>query len=189
MTIAGASSSLITLRQREFAERHGGLGEYTFKVLSSSEIKTGITKHVTLYLYRVHVDPTRRHIDIPSTEMREPSRFALGLELRYLLTVWGGDAVAEHQILGECMEILDEHAIVSGALLDPAYPWEDGDALKLSIEPLANEDMMRLWDSLEPTYQLSVPYLVRTVRLRPVERPGAILVESQSTIWTPAVPS
>ena len=31
MTIAGASSSLITLLRREFAERHGGLGEYTFK--------------------------------------------------------------------------------------------------------------------------------------------------------------
>lgn len=189
MTIAGASSSVIKLLQREFVERYGGLGEYTFKVLSSSEIKTGITKHISLYLYRVQVDSTRRHIDSPTMEPRAPSRFSLGLELRYLLTVWGGDALSEHQLLGQCMEILDEHAIVSGALLDPAYTWDDADALKISVEPLANEDIIRLWDSLEPPYQLSIPYLVRTVRLSPVERPGAVHVETRTNIWTPAVPS
>jgi hypothetical protein len=39
-----------------------------------------------------------------------------------------------------------------------------------------HEDMMRLWDGFDLAYQLSVPYLVRTVRL-----PGTAVRESPVT--------
>ena len=38
------------------------------------------------------------------------------------------------------------------------------------MAPMKHEDMMRLWDGFDLPYQLSVPYLVRTVRLAPREK-------------------
>jgi len=54
--------------------------------------------------------------------------------------------------------------------LSPAYSWEPEDALRISMAPMKHEDMMRLWDGFDLPYQLSVPYLVRTVRLAPREK-------------------
>jgi Pvc16 N-terminal domain len=150
MSIAGASSSLVRLLQKELVARRGSLGDLTVRTFRSADLVPGITNHISLFLYRVGVDQTRRHVDWPRLDAREPIRFALGLELRYLLTVWGGSAEGEQAVLGDCIEILDEHAVVSGDLLDPAFAWPPEAALKISLEPLSNEDIMRLWDSLDP---------------------------------------
>ena len=32
---------------------------------------------------------------------------------------------------------------------------------------MTNEDLMRLWDAMTPTYRLSLPYLARVVRIDP----------------------
>jgi hypothetical protein len=86
--------------------------------------------------------------------------------------VWGQrNAEGEQVMLARCMDILDRHALITGPLLDPAYPWEPEDSLRVAINHLSTEDMLRLWDSLEPPYQLSVPYVVRTARLAARERP------------------
>lgn len=186
MSIAGASSSLVKLLQKELSRR-GSLGDLTVRTFRTADLVAGIADHVGLFLYRVGVDQTRRHVDLPRVDVRAPARFALGLELRYLLTVWGGNALGEQAILGECMEILDQHAVMSGDQLDPAFSWPLDAALKVSLEPLSNEDILRLWDSLEPPYQLSIPYLVRTLRQGAVERPEARLVETRTNVYVPAV--
>lgn len=91
-------------------------------------------------------------------------------------------------MLARCMDILDRHAVVSGALLDPGYPWEPEDGLRVSLAHLSTEDMLRLWDSLEPPYQLSVPYVVRTARLAARERPEPSITDSRSLAFVPGVP-
>lgn len=187
MTIAGASSTLIKLLQNRFFEKHGSLRDFSFKVFSSPDMKANVTNHVTLFLYRVHADTTRRHIELPRVQPQDTSRFALGLELRYLLTVWGQTAEGEQSVLSDCMEILNREAIVTDSLLDPAFPWSPGEALKVSLETMSNEDLLRLWDSLEPSYRLSVPYLVRTVRLGAIERSEERMVESATKHWMPSV--
>ena len=187
MRIDGVSSSLVRLLQRGFTDRYGGLRGFTFRVFRTADFRAGLTSQVGLFLYRVDVDQTRRHVELPRLGPHAPGRYALGLELRYLVTVWGGSAEGEQEILGQCMEILDRNAILSGDQLDPGAPWEEGDALKISLESLTNEDMLRLWDSLEPPYQLSVPYLVRTIRLQPEEEAAVGLVDSRTHIWTTRV--
>ena len=159
-----------------------------FELFTTSSFETTPTDKVSLFLFRVEVDPTRRHRDIPPATLGAPAKVALALDLRYLLTVWVSDAEREHQILQDCIEILDRNAIVSGAQLDSAYDWEPGAALKVVLDALSHEDMMRLWDLLEPTYRLSVPYLVRTVKLTPVAQPDAPPVLSRTNILTQGVP-
>lgn len=74
-----------------------------------------------------------------------------------------------------CMEILHEFAIVQGSWLSPSYMWEAEDALRISLAPMNHEDMMRLWDGFDLPYQLSVPYLVRTVRIAPRLRDDSLV--------------
>mgnify|MGYP003573527690 CR=1 FL=1 len=188
MSIAGSSASLIKLLERGYFETHGDLGGFAFKVFSTPEFTANIANHVTLFLYRVDVDRTKRHRDLPRATPQSPRRTALALELRYLLTVWGETAEQEQEVLAECMEILDQHAVLSGEQLNSDYAWEEGAEIKIALESISNEDMLRLWDSLEPAYRLSVPYLVRTVLLQPLSREEAPLVDARTNIWMPAIP-
>ena len=188
MSIAGSSASLIGLLQRRYFERHGDLGGFTFRVFTTADFGGDITDHVTLFLYRVDIDRTKRHAELPRPTPQSPKRTALALELRYLLTVWGNTAEREQEALAECMEILDEFCLLSGEMLDANYAWEEGSELKVAMESISNEDMLRLWDSLEPAYRLSVPYLVRTVLLQPIVRGEPPLVDTRTNLWTPVLP-
>lgn len=186
MFIAGASASLRRLLEdRLIAE--GGLDGYTVSLFSTRHFTASITNHVVLFLYRVEVDETRRNVDLPRLAANAPRRAALGLELHYLLTVWGNqNAEGEQIMLARCMDILDRHALLSGPLLSPTYPWEREDALRVSLAHLSTEDMLRLWDSLEPPYQLSVPYVLRTVRLAARDLPEPSIVDSRTLVGVPA---
>ena len=188
MSIAGTSTSLIKLLEHSYLEANNGLDSLAFEVFSTTDFSGQPAGHVTLFLYRVDVDRTRRHSDLPRETPQSPRRTALALELRYLLTVWGSTAEQEQEVLAQCMEILDRHAVLSGGLLDSNYVWEEGTEIKIALESISNEDMLRLWDSLEPAYRLSVSYLVRTVLLRPLSREEPPLVDTRTNVWTPAIP-
>ena len=47
--------------------------------------------------------------------------------------------------------------------------WSTEDMVQLIPEELSNEDMMRIWDSLEQDYRLSLGYVARVVRIEPEE--------------------
>jgi hypothetical protein len=188
MFIAGASATLRRLLEDQLVAT-GGLTGYTISLFSTRHFVASLTDRVALFLYRVEVDETRRHVELPRLAPMAPRRVALGLELHYLLTVWGGaDPAGEQIMLARCMDILDRHAVITGNLLDPGYPWEAEDGLRVSLSHLTTEDMLRLWDSLEPPYQISVPYVVRTVRLAARERPDAAITDSRTLVMVPAVP-
>lgn len=188
MFIAGASSSLRRLIEDQLVAAEG-LDSYEVKLFSTRDFTGTITNKVALFLYRVEVDESRRNIDLPRLAPNAPRRQALGLELHYLLTVWGQrNAEGEQVMLARCMDILDRHALITGPLLDPGYPWEPEDSLRVAINHLSTEDMLRLWDSLEPPYQLSVPYVVRTARLAARDRPDPAIADSRTLVLTPQVP-
>ena len=166
-SIPAASETLRSLLRQQLEGRLGsGLNGYSVELFRSAQFKGPPTGIVSLLLYRVDVDEARRFGASPASSGAEPTGRWMGLELSYLLTVWGSaSALGEQEMLQHCMEILQEFAIVQGSWLSPAYAWETEDALRISLAPMNHEDMMRLWDGFDLAYQLSVPYLVRTVRL------------------------
>lgn len=188
MSIAGASASIRRLLEDQLVAT-GGLDGYTVSLFSTRGFVSGLTNRIALFLYRVDIDESRRQVQLPRLTPATPSRFALGLELHYMLTVWGGqDPEGEQQMLARCMDALERHALVSGTLLHPGYTWEPQDALRISLAHLSTEDMLRLWDSLEPSYQLSVPYVVRTVRLSVREQTGPVLADTRTLAVAPRLP-
>lgn len=180
-SIPGASDTLVSLLRSQLETRLGPTRDGFDVLLFRSAQFTGTpTNKVSLLLYRVDVDEARRYGDSPAVPPARPGARWLGLELSYLLTVWGqNSASGEQRMLQHCMEVLQEFAIVRGSWLSPAFSWEPDDALRISLAPMNHEDMMRLWDGFDLPYQLSVPYLVRTVRLAPRES-GEAPVTSRS---------
>lgn len=188
MSIAGASASLVRLLQLRLGES-GGLGGYTVTTLTTRDVKPTLQNRIGLLLYRVDTDRTRRHVELPRLAPAGPARTALGLELHYLLAIWGtNSAEGEQVMLGRCMAVLDAQAVIAGPLLSPDYAWEPGVGLQVAVDSLETENFLRLWDGFEGPPQLSVPYLVRTARLSPVERTEAPMVDTRALVGMPAVP-
>jgi hypothetical protein len=180
MSIAGASATLRRLVEDQLIAS-GGLDGYTVSLFSTRHFADNLNNQIALFLYRVDVDETRRQVQLPRVASTQPPRFALGLELHYLLTIWGGqDPEGEQRMLSRCMDIMERHAVIAGTLLHPNYTWEAEDALRVSLSTLSTEDMLRLWDSLVPSYQLSVPYVVRTARLAVRERTEPALADTRT---------
>lgn len=190
MSIAGASDLLVQLLRLRLGEEQGGANGYTVAAMASREVKPNLQNRVGILLYRVGADHTRRHIDMPRLSPTAPARTSLGVELHYMLVVWGKNSPEGEQVmLGRCMRILDTQAVLTGPLLSPSYTWEPGVGLQVVMDSMETEDFLRLWDGFEGPPPLSVPYLVRTVRLTPVERVDAPMVEARTLVSVGAVPS
>jgi hypothetical protein len=189
MSIAGCGQTLVDLLTARLTEA-GLLGDYKVLLMAPREITKDLQNTIALVLYRVDVDQTRRHVRLPRATSTSPMRSALGVELHYLLAVWGkGSAAGEQVTLGDCMSILDVNAVIAGPLLSTAYSWEADDALKIAVDSVSVEDMWRLWDGIDAAYQLSVPYLVRTVRLAPTEAVVAPMADTRTLVYAGGVPA
>lgn len=177
MSLAGAASSIVNLLQRRFdaLEDDDNPAEgWTIRAACPAELTESLSDQVTIFVYRVDLDPTRRHDTLPPEAPGQPSRVALAVEIKFLLIIWGKDARRELQVLGRCMEFLDETPVITGDDLDPAYAWLPGAAIKVGIDNITTQDLVQLWDALTPSYRISVPYHARTLRLRPREAEPAV---------------
>lgn len=189
MSIAGCSQSIKELLENRLRE-DGGLGDYSVSIFSTRELTSGFENQIGIVLYRIEIDPNRRHVSLPRATPLAPGRIAVALELRYLLVVWGkNSALGEQVMLGRCIDILDQHAVIAGPLLSEAYPWEPGDAIKLTIEPLATDELMRVWDATNANYQISVGYVARTIHLAPRSESDAPMADSRTLVFAPGLPA
>jgi hypothetical protein len=118
---------------------------------------------LSLFLYRVTMSEHLRNAGRlnGSSEGVGP----LSLDLHYLMTVWANSALAEHAILAWAMYQLHRHPVLDSSSLSPEAEWGAGDVIHLIPAELSNEDIMRIWDALEPPYRLSVSYIARVVRI------------------------
>jgi hypothetical protein len=147
---------------------------------SFGELKNVTRSTISLFLYRVSENAEMRN----GLQRRLPDgrvqRQPMALELSYLVTTWGarGSQVAandgaaaleEHRLLGMVMQGFYDHAELSRGELyeDPglAPVWNERDSLQIVFESLGVEDLSRIWDSGELSYQLSAAYRVRVLSL------------------------
>lgn len=143
-----------------------------FRLVASGEIngqEVDFGTAVTLYLYRVTVNPYVRNS--PHVNASQQTTLPLSVDLHYLLSVWADSALAEHTILGWVIRQLYMHQTLSQSDLTPEGGWDAGDFVQVIPSELTNEDLMRIWDALDPAYRLSVSYIARVVRIEPELQP------------------
>jgi hypothetical protein len=93
----------------------------------------------------------------------------LSLDLHYLMSIWTDKALTEHVVLAWAMRQLHLNPMLSISSLSPEAGWSPGDVVQIIPAELSNEDVMRIWDAIDPPYRLSVSYIARVVRIDPDE--------------------
>jgi hypothetical protein len=124
-----------------------------------------VEEGLSIWLYRVMRDEDRLNAPperLGSGQFRRPP---LPLRLHYLITPITRNATAsgpetEQTILGNVMQAFYDHPLISGVDLQDDFI---GTTLELA---LSLDEMSRIWDALEGSYQLSVSYEVSLVMIR-----------------------
>ena len=135
-----------------------------FKLFSSGELSGDVSNLLTtlsLYLYRVKINEHRRNSNRLDRPADGPT--PLWVDLHYLMTVWADNALAEHTVMTWAMRQLHLRPTLDVSSLSPEFGWTPSDTVQVKDAELSDEDMMRIWDALGPSYRLTVGYIARVV--------------------------
>ncbi|WP_372657307.1 DUF4255 domain-containing protein [Hydrogenophaga sp.] len=167
--IHSVCSSIATFLQNTYPVSSGGqpMPACTFEVLSSNQMAgtQDDNNRVSLYLYRVTVNEHSRHQRPGRMPQANPA--PLGLDLHIMLSAWSGSAMDEQVALAWTIRQLHLYPILDASSLSPEPAWSADEVIQVVPAELSTEDIMRIWDALEPSYRLSVSYIARMVRLDP----------------------
>ena len=130
---------------------------------------------LSLWLYRVRRDGELLNRPPERINAFQTRRVALPVCLHYLLTpvIDTQNALAgetEQIILGKGLQVLHDHAIVRGTELQDDFSGTTHE-LHIRMETLPLEELSRVYDALERSYQLSVSYEVTTILIESEHEP------------------
>ena len=169
LAIHSVGNSIATFLRNTYPTTVAGqaMPECNFAQISSGEMAGTIddATRITLYLYCVTVNEHGRQ-QRPG-KMPADQQAPLGLDLHYLLTAWAGNAQDEQIPFAWAMRQLYQYPILDASSLSPEPGWGSDEVIRIIPSELPTEEMMRIWDALEPSYRLSVSYVARLVRLDP----------------------
>jgi hypothetical protein len=140
-------------------------GTASFDLYQATDFAKPMDEGVSLYLFRVTINTSRRnqqpYFDLDGKRRRP----RLPLDLYYLLTAWGKTAAKQQRLLGACMRALEDTPILPAGLLNHFGPepetFHADETVELVCDPLSIQDAMSMLDILKPNYPLSVCYVAR----------------------------
>jgi hypothetical protein len=142
------------------------------------EMTDGNHEGLSVWLYRIVRDdqrlndpPTR---PTPFTIKRPP----LPLRLHYLVTPMttrtnDGDPETEQYLMGKVLQIFHSRPRVRGADLKAELAGTDAE-LNVRLESLSLDEISRVWEALEGSYQLSVSYEVSVIDIASAIEPEGV---------------
>ncbi|MGA7981305.1 MAG: DUF4255 domain-containing protein [Chromatiaceae bacterium] len=173
--VHSVGSSIVTFLRNTYPQQIGGrnMPACTFELTSSGQLAGEIdeTTRITLYLYRVTVNEHSRQSRRPAAP--DDGFVPLGVDLHYLLTAWAGNPLDEQVTLAWSMRQLHQFPVLDASSLSPEADWGGDEVIQVIPAELSNEDIMRIWDALDPAYRISVSYVARLVRLDPDSEAGS----------------
>ena len=152
-------------------------GGMVVSLATPQEMNEKPAEGLSVWLYRIIRDDQRLNdppVRISPTELRPPP---LPVRLHYLMTPvtneQTGDPETEQLILGKVLQLFHSHPVLAGADLQAEFA---GTAVELRVrlEPLMLEEITRVWEALDGSYQLSVSYEVSVVNITPEFEPEQV---------------
>jgi len=144
---------------------------------------------LNLFLHQVTPNVTYRNADQPTRSAGGglTTRPALVLDLHYLMTAYGAQALFAEVLMGHAALLLHEEPVLSrrhirDALQAPvpaviAASGIDAQAelIRISPEAISSEEMSRMWSALDAQYRLSMAYKVSVAFIESESAPGSAL--------------
>jgi hypothetical protein len=168
--VHSVGNSIVTYLRNSYPDEIAGraMPSCAFDVLSCGQLVAGSeesTTRITLLLYRATVNEHSRQRRSGTSPADGPA--PLTLDLHYLLTAWSTIPADEQITFAWSMRQLHEHPVLDASALSPEAGWARDEAVQIVPHEIPIEDVMRIWDALDPSYRLSATYVARLVTLDP----------------------
>ena len=132
---------------------------------SPAEIEADTSPHLSFFLYQIVENPYLKNQPFHKNNHKTLRLPPLSLNLFYLLTAHAQNRESEQRILGRAMQIIYDHSIISGSLLQGDLIGTF-DKLEIVLHPLTIDDMNKLWNMFgNKAYKLSIMYKVSTAMI------------------------
>lgn len=122
---------------------------------------------ISLYLYRVAVNGTRRNIPPVLGRDGRRHRPPIPVDLHYVATAWARSAVKQERLLGWMIRMFEDVPILPTGLLNNYGPepeiFDPGETVEVILESLTLQDWNNLWSATKTTPPLSVGYVARMI--------------------------
>jgi hypothetical protein len=158
------------------AEDEPDFATASFPLLRSEDLQksTPDALAVSLYLYHVAVNASRRtapdHWDADGH--RRPG--ILPLDLHYLVSAWAKDAGTQQRLLGWAMRVIQDTPTLPSGLLNAFSPtpvFRSDETVEVLLESLSQQDVYDIWEVARHNRQPSAAYIARVVEIESALRP------------------
>ena len=140
-----------------------------FELYQLSNFQLPMDEGVSLYLYRIAVNTSRRNLPPSVAEDGRKFKPPLPLDLYYVLSAWAPTAVKQQRLLGWTMRTLEDVSILPSNLLNHYAPEPDifrpTETAEIFVDSLTLQDLNNLWSLTRNNPPLSVGYVVRMVHI------------------------
>ena len=163
--VHSVGDSLRTYLDQTYPATLRAVAPCTFQLVSSFDMTdvAEMDNTLTIYLYRITMNEHFRNASRRTGPVQENT--PLSVDLHYLLTTWSRSPFIEQTTMAWTMRELQQHPVLDRSSLSPDAEWDAGEFIQIIPSELSNEDLMRIWDALEPPYRLSVSYVGRVIRV------------------------
>ncbi len=160
------------------------------ELYESNNFQNPIAEGISLYLYRVALNISRRNLPPRTGADGRSYRGPLPLDLYFLLTTWAPRAAQQQWLLGWAMRTLEDTPILHAGVLNHyasrGRTFRPDEQIELICDPLSMPDSANLWDAFKPNIPLMVNYIVRPVMIESVIAvPEAGLVQTREFDFAP----
>jgi hypothetical protein len=169
--ISAVSNSIVHLLQSQYVPTDFDGNLLEFRVYIAQDFLKPMDAGVSVLLYRIY--PNQHHRTPPGRRLPggRQQRHMLPVDLHFLLTAWAKDASLQHTIAGWMMRLLEDTPSLPPGLLNARYPntFAPDETVEIGITELSTEELFRIWEVIvNNTYQISVPYIARNVRIETI---------------------
>ncbi len=139
---------------------------------------------IGIYLHRISVDPFARNRYVASPIPNKPAQPEMPINLHIFLLAWTNNGESESLLATWALQQIGSGLQMGFSQLKTYdNDWGLDEVVQIVPEEMSTEDLQRIWDSLPGNYILSVPYIVKTVRMLP--DPQIDFDKPVSTVVTP----
>jgi Pvc16 N-terminal domain len=134
---------------------------------ASDFTKTPTSLLLSLYLYRVAINPSGRNRPYKTRADGKRYRAPLPLDLYYMLTAWSNSSAKDQQhLLAWAARLLDDFPVIPAGVLNhyaQTDVFDPEENVELTAEHLSQEQMVSIWEVNKTNMQPSLTYAARCV--------------------------
>src|SRR5215510_14847716 len=148
---------------------HNEFPSAKFELYQARNFQTPMEEGISLYLYRI--TPAGEIRNYPPRVSPDGRRFRplLPINLHYILSSWGREALKQQRLLGQAMRILEDTPVIPAGILNQGGPEDDtfrpNETVDLIMQPISIYDKGAVWDVAKPNVQISIGYVARMIGL------------------------